>query len=79
MKIIDWSKPEHRFQVYTWIFAIAALVGVWLNIYKLKSCFYVWTFTNAAWAVVDWKKGIHAQSALHVVYFISAIWGIFTW
>jgi len=79
MKLIDWKNPEHRFQVNTWVLALVALVGVWLNIYKLKSCFYIWAFTNAGWTIVDWKRRIYAQSVLHAVYFISAIWGIIVW
>ena len=62
-----------------WITALAALIGVWLNVQKHVACFWIWTVTNAAWAWVDYQHGIHAQAALHVVYFCLAVYGIRKW
>ena len=39
----------------------------------------IWTFTNAAWCIVDFSKGIYPQSVLFFIYFILSIWGIIEW
>ena len=46
---------------FTWILTILAIVGVILNIQKKRICFFIWAFTNASWAVVDFWKGIPAK------------------
>lgn len=63
----------------TVILTIASLVGVVLNIRQNRACFYIWSVTNAAWAVIDWHKGIPAQAALFAIYFGLSIWGIIEW
>ncbi len=63
----------------TWSITALALLGVWLNIHKYVACFWIWMFTNAAWAAVDWHAGIPAQAALHAIYFGLAIYGIRKW
>jgi hypothetical protein len=67
------------FTLLTVFLTFGALVGVILNIKKKKACFYVWLFTNTAWAVVDFYKGIPAQGVLFSVYAVLAIWGILEW
>ena len=62
-----------------WLTALAALVGVWLNIQRKVLCFWIWTVTNATWVYVDLRHGIHAQAALQLVYFGLAIYGIVIW
>lgn len=64
---------------FSWILAVVSLVGVVLNIHKRRSGFAVWMGTNAAWAVIDWRAGLYAQSALFAVYFVLAIWGYWKW
>lgn len=61
------------------IITLISLVGVILNIYKRREGFYVWAFTNAAWAIYDFKLGAWEQGILFSVYFALAIWGIFKW
>lgn len=62
-----------------WVAALAALVGVWLNIRRHVACFWIWTATNATWAVVDYLHGIHAQATLQLIYLALAIYGIVSW
>ena len=62
-----------------WLTALAALLGVWLNIRRHVACFYIWTVTNAVWAVLDWSHDLHAQAALMTVYLGLSIWGIWKW
>ena len=66
-------------QVVFWLTAALAIAGVVLNIRKHVACFYVWSVTNATWAVIDWSHGIHAQAALMSVYFLLSVWGIWKW
>lgn len=63
----------------TWIVSLFALIGVILNIYKKKSCFIIWAFTNLFWCIYDWQIGAKAQSVLFGVYFLLAIWGLIQW
>jgi nicotinamide riboside transporter PnuC len=67
------------FEAFKWILAGLSIVGVVLNIRKLRSCFYVWAATNFAWAAVDLWHGVWAQAALQVIYFALALWGILAW
>jgi nicotinamide mononucleotide transporter len=65
--------------VLYWLTSLAALIGVWLNIRKHVASFWIWAFTNAVWAGVDYVHGIHAQAALQTVYFALSIYGIWKW
>ena len=67
------------FTVFTAVLTVLALVGVVLNIKRKRACFYIWLFTNASWAVVDFYKGIPAQGLLFTVYTALAVWGILEW
>ncbi len=62
-----------------WLTAVAALIGVWLNIRKHVSCFVIWMFTNATWAVVDFQHGIYPQAGLQLIYFLLSIYGLLRW
>ena len=64
---------------FTWILTILAIIGVILNIQKRRICFFIWAFTNASWAVVDFIMDIPAQGILFTVYFGLAVWGIYAW
>jgi hypothetical protein len=67
------------FEVFKWLIALASVAGVVLNIRRLRSCFYVWAVTNAAWAGIDLYHGVWAQAALQAVYLGLAVWGIKAW
>lgn len=58
---------------------LLSLLGVILNIKKMRVCFFIWGITNAAWCVIDLIYGIYPQAVLFFVYFILAIWGIVAW
>ena len=63
----------------TWALTLLSLIGVWLNIKKLKACFYIWTITNFGWMVIDYNAGVYAQAALFSIYLILSIYGIIKW
>ena len=67
------------FTIFTAVLTVLALVGVVLNIKRKRACFYIWLFTNASWAVVDFYKGIPAQGLLFTIYTVLAVWGILKW
>jgi nicotinamide riboside transporter PnuC len=73
---LTWSS---WFTIFTAVLTVLALVGVVLNIKRKRACFYVWLFTNASWAVVDFYKGIPAQGLLFTIYTALAVWGILEW
>lgn len=62
-----------------WILTAISITGVVLNVYKNKWCFVIWAFTNLSWCIVDFYKGIYAQSFLFLVYFILALFGLWKW
>jgi nicotinamide riboside transporter PnuC len=63
----------------TWVLTVFSIIGVVLNIYKIKFCFFIWAFTNLIWALVDFYHGIYSQAFLQSVYFSLAIFGIIKW
>jgi hypothetical protein len=63
----------------SWIVSAIALIGVWLNIRKDNRCFILWAFTNGYWCIYDYTLGAIAQSALFLVYFILALYGLWVW
>lgn len=65
--------------VFTWTATIIALVGTVLNCKQIRSCFYLWTVTNAMWFVWDLYCGLWSRCLLDVVQFALAIWGIYEW
>uniref|UniRef100_A0A6M3KL56 Putative nicotinamide mononucleotide transporter n=1 Tax=viral metagenome TaxID=1070528 RepID=A0A6M3KL56_9ZZZZ len=67
------------FTITTCTLSILALIGVVLNIYKKRLCFFIWAITNTGWTIIDFQKEIYAQSALFFVYFLLALWGIYKW
>jgi len=75
-RLLTW--PDW-FTIFTAVLTLAALIGVVLNIKKNKACFYIWFFTNASWAVVDFYKGIPMQGFLFTIYTALAVWGILAW
>ncbi len=64
---------------WTWGLTAISLAGVVLNIYKDPLCFWLWVFSNAAWAIVDWRRKIYSQAVLFGIYAVLAVWGIFAW
>ncbi len=65
--------------VFTWQLTVCSLIGVIANIYKRRWCFYIWAYTNLAWAIIDFHYEIYAQAALQATYFILAVWGLLKW
>jgi hypothetical protein len=66
-------------EVFTWILAGLSIAGVILNIRKSRVSYWIWAFTNAAWAWIDFRADLTAQGVLFLGYFALSIWGIFSW
>lgn len=66
-------------QILTWTLTVLSIVGVVLNIQHRREGFAIWMVTNLSWAMIDFYKGIPAQSILFLVYFVLSIWGFFSW
>ena len=67
------------FDLLTGILTALSILGVVLNIRRLRSCFAVWAVTNLSWAAVDFYREIWAQGILFLIYFGLAIYGIWAW
>lgn len=64
---------------WLWIITGVSIAATILNVKKKRVCFVIWCFTNLTWAVVDFVKGMYAQSFLFIVYFALAVWGLVAW
>ena len=62
-----------------WLVTAVSIVGVILNIYRVRACFWIWIMTNAVWCVYDCWLGAWPQAALFAVYFVLAVWGLLVW
>ena len=67
------------FTTLTAILTALSLLGVVLNIKKHVACFYIWTFTNASWSIIDFYSGIPAQGFLFLIYTGLAVYGVLEW
>ena len=65
--------------MFFWVTAIAALIGVVLNIHGHRACFAIWCLTIAVWALIDLRHGIYAQAAPQFVYFVLSVYGLVRW
>jgi nicotinamide mononucleotide transporter len=63
----------------TWIVAAASLFATWLNVRRHPACFMIWMITNSIWAGTCMFHGLHAQSCLHFIYALMAVWGLQRW
>ena len=64
---------------YYWFITAFSITGAILNIRKNPWCFAFWMISNTAWMIIDFYKGIYAQSALFVFYTGLCIWGLIKW
>lgn len=62
-----------------WFITFLSLIGVVLNIYERRECFYIWAVTNFCWMIIDYRAGLLAQAVLFTVYLVLALWGIYKW
>lgn len=65
--------------ILTWLLAILALWGTWLNANQQREGFFFWIVTNVAFSIINFMIGQYAISFLFLVYTILAIKGLTTW
>lgn len=65
--------------LFYWLVTGVALVGVVLNLYKRRECFYIWGISNSVFAVESYLAGVWNMAFLFSIYFALALWGIYTW
>ncbi|CAI4043409.1 unnamed protein product [uncultured archaeal virus] len=78
MNLLLFFQTNWSWLIY-WTVTIVALVGVILNIEHDLRCFYIWSFTNAAFAIRTFFLGAFEMTVLFVIYFILALVGIYRW
>jgi len=78
MDLLLFFQTNWSWLIY-WFVTIVALVGVILNIEHDLRCFYIWSFTNAAFAIRTFFLGAYEMTALFIIYFVLAIVGIYRW
>lgn len=63
----------------SWVIAMIALYGTYLNVHQDKRGFYYWLVSNSAFAGINFYHGLWAQGTLFGVYTILAMMGIRNW
>lgn len=71
--ISNWS------WIIYWVVTGIALIGVILNIEHDQRCFWIWSFTNAAFALRTYLLGAYEMTFLFCIYWVLAIIGIYRW
>lgn len=66
-------------EIFTWLLALIAIIGVVLNIKKKPSGFVFYTVANIGWIVVNMKHEIYAQAFLFSVFTCLSIYGWISW
>lgn len=59
--------------------AICAFLGVLINARRDHRCFYLWIYSNAVWASIDWIQGEYPRALLMTFYFFFAFYALRTW
>lgn len=62
-----------------WAVVVFSIIGVVLNIYKIRWCFVIWGVTNFSWMIIDFYHGVYSQAFLFMIYFILALYGLYQW
>ena len=63
----------------SWIFAVIALVGVVLNLYKKPICFWLWLVSNSGNAIYAVHKEAWSLAVLFCCYVALSVWGLKKW
>ena len=62
-----------------WAVTVGAIVGVVLNNHRIRYCFVLWFFTNAATAGLHVNAGLWPLVARDVVFLVLAVHGWLKW
>jgi nicotinamide mononucleotide transporter PnuC len=65
--------------ILSWIMAVVALTGTYLNTKKDIKGFYFWLFSNAVFTLICFGQKFYPQAFLFLVYTVLSIKGIFEW
>jgi len=64
---------------WTYVITVLSVAGTIANIYKKWWCFILWGIANLAWCVYDIHIHEYSQAILWGVYFMLAVWGLYSW
>jgi nicotinamide riboside transporter PnuC len=62
-----------------WTITILSILGAVFNSCQNRWGFVCWMFSNAAWLIIDFQKGIPEQSVTFFVFFLTSLWGFVCW
>jgi len=63
----------------TWPLTALSLIGVVLNVRRMRAGFGVWIIANIGWVAMDYQAGLTSQAVLFIVYTALAVWGLWEW
>lgn len=73
------TKKTNNLKTISWIASSLSLTGVFLNAFKLISCWPVWIVGNLFWIYWSFKKHEWAQLILWIVFELANIFGWYQW
>jgi len=67
------------FEIIGIIAGVITVAGVWLNIYKIRFCFYLWMVSNTVFAGMHWYLGSPSLVAMDIIFIGLAVHGLYKW
>jgi len=66
-------------EAVSWIFAIIAVYGTYLNVKMDKRGFYFWLISNSAFCAINLAQAHLAQGFLFGIYLVLSVIGLQNW
>lgn len=62
-----------------WVATILTLIGVVLNIKKIRVCFIIWFVANSFWIYIMAMSQHWGMVICQIVFCATCVWGWFAW
>ena len=70
---------EKMLDCILWGISVLTICGSILNIKKIAWCFWIWSFCNVCWLIVDVTGKVYSRAVLDLINLSTSIWGIIEW
>ena len=66
-------------ELILWGVSLLTIFGSILNIKKINLCFWIWSFCNICWLLIDVFNKAYPRAILDVINLATSVWGIIAW
>lgn len=73
------ARRKKMFEIIGIIAVAITVVGVYLNIYKIRFCFYLWLVGNTLFMGMHWYLGSPSLVGMDVIFIALAVYGLYKW